>query len=65
MATESKTLDDVKYCPKCGNHGKVEGTRGSVKITCMNERCPWYETPWIVEVKDDGRVWEGDRETSD
>ena len=59
-----KTFEDAKRCPKCGNPGEAEGDRTQVSITCRNPRCLWFETPWIVDLKGDGLVWEGDREVS-
>lgn len=56
------TLDEASRCPKCdqpGDHSSSESRPdGSIVRTyyCRNERCRWYNTPWIVQVKADGTI---------
>lgn len=63
MATTS--VEDAKYCPKCGVAGREMGTkvlpelrRGSkvILFQCENPRCRWYESQWPVQVNPDGTV---------
>lgn len=56
------TLEDAKDCPICNIPGKLAGTSpvagGSKVLTflCQNERCRWFDTGWIVQVKPDGTI---------
>jgi hypothetical protein len=57
------TYEEAKRCPKCTKPGEERLTtkgavRGSVvkHIYCVTEICPWYNTPWLVQVNADGSV---------
>lgn len=64
--TTLSTYENAKKCPKCGQPGK-EGRsfqapasfpRGTkiVMIVCMSQLCPWFDSPWMVQVNPDGTV---------
>ena len=60
------TFTEAKRCPKCEVPGEDRrqskapqgATRGAMLhyIFCMNERCEWFDTCWIVQVNPDGSV---------
>ena len=60
------TFEDRKHCPKCKVAGDVTASlpapptlpKGTVikTIYCRNERCNWFDTPWMVQVNPDGSV---------
>lgn len=51
------SLDEAKRCPKCDTPGMPNGADGRLlKFLCMNERCRWYSTGWVVQVNPDGTV---------
>jgi hypothetical protein len=65
MADETEnSYDAAKRCPKCEQPGNVRlidpllDGKGTTlhHIYCENERCEWYNTPWIVQVNADGTV---------
>ncbi len=60
------TLEEAKRCPICKEPGEHTGTsRGQDfdkstvnEFTCKNERCRWFETSWLVQVRPDGSIAE-------
>lgn len=57
------TWETARCCPKCDNAGREDGRlptakRGVyvVKLTCENQLCRWYETPWFVQINEDGSI---------
>lgn len=60
------TFEEAKKCPKCGNPGQdrstklVHNERGRPVqvhlIYCVTQLCPWYETPWTVQINEDGSI---------
>lgn len=61
------TFEEARRCPRCEQPGteigqktgRVRGaTRGAVfhEIACMNERCRWHNTTWVVQTNPDGTV---------
>lgn len=56
------TFDEARRCPRCeelGLLGKSSRRRDGSRIhtiTCMNTRCKWYSTSWVVQVMVDGSV---------
>lgn len=58
------TFEEAKRCPKCNQPGddrsqiKSTGVRGATvhQIYCMTKLCPWYDTPWLVQVNADGTI---------
>lgn len=60
------TYEEAKQCPKCGKPGEVTRktpTRNTVGqkcelhlIYCRTQLCPWYNTPWTVQVNEDGSI---------
>jgi hypothetical protein len=60
------TYEEAKRCPKCQTPGEdrrqtsagealPQGTKIH-HIYCVNERCEWYNTPWMIQVNVDGSV---------
>jgi hypothetical protein len=62
--SKAPTFEDAKRCPECSEPGfdkKQEPAfdgKGSMlhHIYCMNNRCSWYDTPWLVQVNADGSI---------
>lgn len=61
MATA--TWEEAIRCPRCDVPGRDNGGLKNVRsgvtthsITCMNERCSWFETNWAVQVQADGTI---------
>lgn len=58
----STSFEEAKACPKCGLTGtegkatKRPGGGKNVPITCMNERCRWYDTSWVITIRPDGTI---------
>lgn len=56
------TYEEAKRCPKCKTPGREAGSdpgphRSTLhKITCVNNRCSWFETVYVVQVNSDGTV---------
>lgn len=59
----STTYEEVSHCPRCDQVGESKrggrlagGERGSssIQFWCRNNRCRWYNTSWIVQVRADG-----------
>lgn len=58
------TYEEAKRCPKCSKPGEVRkkttvpGKPGAYVhvIYCVTELCPWYNTPWLVQVNADGSI---------
>lgn len=56
------TYESAKRCPKCEQPGvdigSVRGPHGSRMhtIQCRNDRCPWYQTNYTVQVNSDGSI---------
>lgn len=56
------TFDEARRCPKCKELGKDTGSQkasgGSTvhKILCMNDRCKWFGTTYVVQVNADGTI---------
>ena len=58
------TFEEARRCPKCSSPGEEQkneirsGPNGSKihVMRCMNERCSWFDTDWIVQVNSDGMV---------
>lgn len=56
------TFEEARRCPKCEQPGAVVaekvGPHGSKihTIMCMNSRCTWNNTTYIVQVNPDGTV---------
>lgn len=63
---EQTTFEEAKRCPKCQTPGEdrrqtraPQGALPGAKIHhiyCTNNRCVWYDTPWMVQVNKDGSV---------
>lgn len=55
-------LEDAQRCPKCEQvgelHPKTRNRDGSksFEATCRNEKCPWYNTKWVIDTNPDGSV---------
>lgn len=62
MNSVQTTFEEARRCPKCETPGSEQSSRrgpyGSKihTIVCMNERCKWYNTTWVVQVHQDGTV---------
>lgn len=58
------TFEQARRCPICEFPGRDESFRPGPRnsklhvIRCMNERCRWYNTTYIVQVNFDGTVSE-------
>lgn len=64
----STSYEDATRCPKCQEPGNVRQKRPAPKganlprgtsihtVYCVNERCKWFETPWLVQINADGTV---------
>jgi len=56
------TYDEARRCPICETPGVAEsvkpGSRGNTLHTfrCMNNRCRWYDTTYVITVNRDGTV---------
>jgi|SRR6266487_815514 len=56
------TFETASMCPKCGFIGEDRGTSPGPKkstihhIYCGNARCKWYNTPYLVQVNEDGSI---------
>lgn len=56
------TYEEAKRCPKCKEPGEVTaskpaGLQGTLEtVSCMNERCKWFETGWVIQVMPDGTI---------
>jgi hypothetical protein len=63
------TFEEAKRCPRCDKPGEdrkqmvvlgksFKGGKAPVAHTiyCVTELCPWYNTPWIVQVNGDGTI---------
>jgi hypothetical protein len=63
------TFEEAKRCPKCNQPGDdrkqlvllnrdFKGGKAPVvhHIYCVTELCPWYDTPWLVQVNGDGTI---------
>jgi len=56
------TFEEAKLCPKCSLPGEDRavkaGPHGSKvhTIYCVTKLCPWYDTPWMVQVNADGSI---------
>lgn len=57
------TFEEAQRCPECKEPGddRIEQTLaiGSGKmhfIYCVNERCEWFNTAWMVQVLPDGTI---------
>jgi hypothetical protein len=59
------TFEEAKQCPKCGEPGddrKTEIVKNMKRgvtvhhIYCVNQRCKWYNTPWMVQLNADGSI---------
>lgn len=60
------TFEEAKLCPKCKRAGEVrksfkaENARGKMVdvhlVYCTTELCPWFGSPWVVQVNDDGTI---------
>lgn len=59
--TADVTFEEATHCPKCKEPGKetmkTPTGKGIVHTyTCMNERCTWFETGWVIQVLPDGSI---------
>lgn len=61
------TLEEARRCPKCNEPGHDTGnttnrlhgaTRGAIihEYKCMNQRCKWYDTSYLVQTNPDGTI---------
>jgi hypothetical protein len=60
------TWEEASECPKCKQPGEDRTKfpaggnlpRGTMvhNVYCMNPRCEWYNTPWMVQTNPDGSV---------
>lgn len=59
------TFEMAKKCPKCNKPGEdrrttlAKGMKPGTTvhhIYCASVLCPWYNTPWMVQVNPDGSV---------
>jgi hypothetical protein len=60
--------EEARKCPKCGHPGNVRVKqdappaahleRGTQihQVFCENQICPWYNTPWLIQVNPDGTI---------
>jgi len=62
MTETRPTFENASRCPKCDTPGEDRkddtGPKGSTLhyIYCVNSRCKWFDTFWIVQVNKDGTV---------
>lgn len=56
-------FEEASRCPKCQTPGDdrkqdASGPKGSTLhyIYCVNDRCKWFDTFWIVQVNADGTI---------
>lgn len=64
MSDTQTTMEEASRCPQCKEPGDdriqrpVPGMRGVMvhSIYCVNQRCDWYNTAWIVQVNADGSI---------
>jgi hypothetical protein len=60
----SATWEEARHCPKCGEAGEARGgARATAKpgvkaqtVYCLNERCSWFSTGWVVQINPDGSI---------
>ncbi len=56
------SIDMASRCPICSEPGDWRNTRGGPKGSsvrnyfCVNARCRWFDTSWIVQVSADGTI---------
>lgn len=56
------TFDEARRCPRCEELGNTESSRPGPQgskinvIRCLNNRCRWYDTTYIVQVNADGSI---------
>jgi hypothetical protein len=61
------SFEEARRCPKCKLPGEDRSTqpargaglqRGTTvhMVYCVNDRCTWYNTCWVVQVNPDGSV---------
>lgn len=58
------TFEEAKRCPRCNQPGEdrkqipAPGIPGAKvhTIYCVSQLCPWYDTPWLVQVNSDGSI---------
>ncbi|SRR5258706_13166138 len=56
------TFDEARRCPKCETPGVPMGEspgphRSKIHtFRCMNPRCKWYDTTYIIQVNQDGTI---------
>jgi hypothetical protein len=58
---DTASWEEASRCPKCNEPGKDTRQMGSVRgkahiLVCMNERCAWFNTSWVVQVRRDGTI---------
>lgn len=61
------TIEEAGRCPECGFPGRnvsttvvrspdlAPGTQAKI-FECVNDRCSWYKTTWVVQVNPDGTI---------
>jgi hypothetical protein len=62
----STTYEEACKCPKCGLPGDVRSkspARGASRpgavvhmVYCVNDKCVWYDTSWVIQVNSDGSI---------
>jgi hypothetical protein len=60
------TFEEAKLCMKCSKPGQDTRTTKTVDqrgkpievhaIYCRNAICPWFDSPWFVQVNEDGSI---------
>lgn len=62
MQISEETFEGRAMCPKCTLPGAValvtthRDKAKTYSVTCLNERCRWFEVNWLVDVNPDGSV---------
>jgi hypothetical protein len=56
------TFEEASRCPRCNEAGystctarNRDGAK-SFEVSCENNRCPWYHTKWVFDVRADGSI---------
>lgn len=67
MPTTRVTPEQAKHCPRCNQMGETVNTYVTPHpttgrptkvhvIQCRNLSCNWYQTNWVVQEDEDGKV---------
>lgn len=56
------TFDAARRCPKCAELGFLKDSKPIARgnklhtVICLNERCRWFNTAYVVETNEKGEV---------